>query len=63
MNLPLDIARCEGVTLNTRKGDVMARPCQTCKRTEMPTGKKVRFFVMDAPEFKNGLCPKQIKGE
>jgi hypothetical protein len=63
MNLPLDVARCEGVTLNTRKGDVMARPCQNCKRREMPTGKKVRFFVMEPPAFKNGLCPKQIKEE
>lgn len=63
MNLPLDVARCEGVTLNTRKGDFMARPCEQCQRREMPTGKKVRFFVMNPPEFKNAGCPKQIKGE
>ena len=63
MNLPTDIARCEGVALNTRQGVVMARPCQTCQRTEMPINTKVRVFLIEPPKFTNGLCPKQIKGE
>lgn len=64
MTLPLDVARCDGATVDNDKYGEPMPPCWHCeRRLQIPKNHKVRYMLIAPPKFDKGNCDKQITKE
>jgi hypothetical protein len=59
--LPLDVARCNGATVDNEKYNAPLPTCMHCqRRLQIPKNTRVRYYLMSPPLFDKGVCDKSI---